>query len=163
MLIIGSLGRHSIVLRLSIHSLSKRAIASTLAIAAKLVHVVSIVWAAIVRMAAVGIATGVTLLSTMLLLHMLALSSRSSRLLATEGWVWCVMSAVLRIVVSALAVLLLALCKGSILRAGAECAAGTLLSRTSLLLAGSALLSVASIILLIALLRCEVLRTIVIC
>lgn len=61
MLIIGSLRGHSIVVRLTIHALSEATIALLLTVTSELVHVVSIVRAAIIRVV-VRIAAVLTLL-----------------------------------------------------------------------------------------------------
>jgi len=151
------------MLGLTVHAFSEGTISSALAVPAKLVHVVSIVWAAVVRMV-VWVTPRMSLLATVLLLNMLALCSRGAGLLLTWlGWIGRIVAAVLRVVIPALAVLLLALGERSVIRAGSECAARTLLGRTSLLLTGRALLSVSSIVLLVTLLRCEVLRAVAIC
>lgn len=60
-LVKGSLWRHSVVVGLTIHAFAKRSIASSL-VTTELVHVVSIIGAAIVRMV-VSVATMLTLLA----------------------------------------------------------------------------------------------------
>jgi hypothetical protein len=87
------------VVGLAIHALSERAVSASLAIPAKLVHVVGVVRATIVRVV-VWVACRVSLLATMLLLHVLALRARSTALLS---WIGRVVPAVLGVVVSALA------------------------------------------------------------
>lgn len=127
-----------------------------MAVTAELVHVVSIVRAAIVWVV-VWIACGVSLLTAMLLLHVLALGAWSTRLLSSQCWVRRVVSAVLS-VVSALALLLLTLNESRVIGAGTEGAASSLLGRTCFLLALCALLSVAAVVVLVTLFRCEILR-----
>ena len=87
---------------LTVHALSERAVPSSLTIATKLVHVVSIIRTTVVWVI-LRIASSVSLLAVLLLLHMLSLRGRS--MLSTQGWVWCVVSTVLRVVVSALGLL----------------------------------------------------------
>jgi hypothetical protein len=93
-----SLRGHSVVMGLTVHALSEGTIGcSALAITTELVHVVSIVWAAVVRVV-VWVACTVALLS--MLLRVLALGTVS---LAAHGTrVGRVVSAVRGIVVSAL-------------------------------------------------------------
>jgi hypothetical protein len=91
------------VVRLAVHALSERAVSASLSIAAELVHVVGVVRATIIRVV-VWVACRVPLLATMLLLHVLALRARSTALLS---WVRCVVPAVLGVVVSALALLMI--------------------------------------------------------
>jgi len=81
-------------------------------------------------------------------------------MLSSQGGVGCVVTAVLSVVVAALALLLLTLGKGRVVGAGAESASSTLLSRSSLLLA-LCLLAVVLVVLLVRialLLGCKVLR-----
>lgn len=79
---------------LTVHTLSERSIAGcSLAITSKLVHVVGIIWAAIV-----GVVVGIT--GTMAMLRVLALCTMS--LTSHSCWVGGVVSAVLGVAISAL-------------------------------------------------------------
>ena len=98
MLVERSLRGHAVVLGLTVHALSEGSVACpSLTIAPELVHVVSIVWAAVVRMV-VWVACTVALLS--MLLRVLALGAVSLTTHSTR--VGRVVSAVGGIVVSAL-------------------------------------------------------------
>jgi hypothetical protein len=107
-LVVGCLGRHSVMVRLAVHALSEAAVSLLLTVAAELVHVVSIVGAAVVwvvvRVAA-GVSLG-TLLLAVALVH-LALGSRSRAMLSSQGGVGCVVTAVLSVVVATLALFVL--------------------------------------------------------
>lgn len=93
------------MVRLAIHSLTstEAAAITSLAIAAELIHVISIVRIVVVGVI-VWIATRVSGLG-MWLVHMLTLRSRSSRMLTTQCRVWCGVATVLGLIVSALALL----------------------------------------------------------
>ena len=79
MLVVGSLGRHSVVVGLTVHALSEAAVALLLAVTSELVHIVSIVRATVVWVV-VRVTTVLALgLLTKSLVVLLALLSRSRR------------------------------------------------------------------------------------
>lgn len=105
MLVKRSLWGHSIVVGLAIHSLAAtESTVTSLAVVAKLVHVAGIVRVVVVGVViwvAASVLTGLRL--SMWLVHMLALRSRSSRMLTAQCRVRGGMPAVLSLVVTALA------------------------------------------------------------
>lgn len=100
MLVVRSLGVHSVV-RLGVHALSAESAVAT-AVATELVHVLVEVRSIVVRVLAVaGVVGGVSRLS-MRLVHMLALRTRSARMLTSQSRVGGVVAAVLALVIAAL-------------------------------------------------------------
>lgn len=126
---------------LTVHTLSERSIAGcSLAITSKLVHVVGIIWAAIV-----GVVVGIT--GTMAMLRVLALCTMS--LTSHSCWVGGVVSAVLGVAISALRLWKLTLSVSRVSRSRTESAASTLLRGTSFLLGLCNRLAVAAIVVLV--------------
>lgn len=156
MLVERGLRRHSVVVGLAVHALSKRTIALSLAVSTKLIHIVCIVWTTVVR---VVVWVACRMLSLLSMLHVLALRTRP---LLGSG-VRRVVPAVLGFIVAALR-LLLTLGVDQIIGARTKSASGARLSRAGFLLALHHGLAVASVVLLIlrALLGCKIMSAIVV-
>ena len=141
-------GHSTVVVGLSVHVFAK--VTVTLAVGSVLTRVVGVVRVVCIIRVGIWVVACMPRLTMWLLLHVLTLllRCRPTWLLAAQGRVGCVVSAVLGFVVARVR-LRLSLRERRLIRPSTECTACSLLGYASFLLAGCALLGVAAIILLV--------------